>query len=186
MYPGRCNHGRLCLLHRHDHHISDTVPSEIPVHHPVYFHDGMPGTHSLQPDHHAYRKHLSHDLCMLRIGILPHVGHLRVFLHFSVFYPVIYIIVLESIQLSGLVTMHINDWANWQYMHWFVISMLMVVWICVMCLTRTIRLGKKIPLYGIDWIGLLLWTVMLFAIVFICIYGDFTTGWTACRFAPAL
>ena len=83
-------------------------------------------------------------------------------------------------------TMHINDWANWQYMHWFVIGMLMVVWICVMCLTRTIRLGKKIPLYGIDWIGLLLWTAMLFAIVFICIYGDFTTGWTACRFAPAL
>lgn len=53
------------------------------------------------------------------------------------------------------------------------IGMLMVVWICVMCLTRAIRLGKKIPLYGIDWIGLLLWTVMLFAIVFICIYGDF-------------
>lgn len=53
------------------------------------------------------------------------------------------------------------------------IGMLMVVWICVMCPTRTIRLGKKIPLYGIDWIGLLLWTVMLFAIVFICIYGDF-------------
>lgn len=53
------------------------------------------------------------------------------------------------------------------------IGMLMVVWICVMCLTRTIRLGKKIPLYGIDWICLLLWTVMLFAIVFICIYGDF-------------
>ena len=93
--------------------------------------------------------------------------------NFSVFYPVIYIIVLESIQLSGLVTMHINDWANWQYMHWFVIGMLMVVWICVMCLTQTIRLGKKIPLYGIDWIGLLLWTAMLFAIVFICIYGDF-------------
>ena len=69
--------------------------------------------------------------------------------------------------------MHINDWANWQYMHWFVIGMLMVVWICVMCLTQTIRLGKKIPLYGIDWIGLLLWTAMLFAIVFICIYGDF-------------
>lgn len=33
-------------------------------------------------DHHAYRKHLSHDLCMLRIGILPHVGHLRVFLQY--------------------------------------------------------------------------------------------------------
>lgn len=33
-------------------------------------------------DYHAYRKHLSHDLCMLRIGILPHVEHLRVFLQY--------------------------------------------------------------------------------------------------------
>lgn len=93
--------------------------------------------------------------------------------NFSVFYPVIYIIVLESIQLSGLVTMHLNDWANWQYMHWFVIGMLMIVWVCVMCFTRSVRLMKKMPLYGIDWIGLALWTTMLFAIVFICIYGDF-------------
>lgn len=93
--------------------------------------------------------------------------------NFSVFYPVIYIIVLESIQLSGLVTMHINDWANWQYMHWFVIGMLMIVWVCVMYLTRSVRLMKKMPLYGIDWIGLSLWTTMLFAIVFICIYGDY-------------
>lgn len=93
--------------------------------------------------------------------------------NFSVFYPVIYIIVLESIQLSGLVTMHLNDWANWQYMHWFVIGMLMIVWVCVMCFTRSVRLMKKMPLYGIDWIGLALWTTMLFAVVFICIYGDF-------------
>ena len=104
--------------------------------------------------------------------------------NFSVFYPVIYIIVLESIQLSGLVTMHINDWANWQYMHWFVIGMLMIVWVCVMCLTRSVRLMKKMPLYGIDWIGLSLWTTMLFAIVFICIYG-IMTGWTAHRYVPA-
>lgn len=93
--------------------------------------------------------------------------------NFSVFYPVIYIIVLESIQLSGLVTMHLNDWANWQYMHWFVIGMLMIVWVCVMCFTRSVRVMKKMPLYGIDWIGLALWTTMLFAVVFICIYGDY-------------
>lgn len=42
--------------------------------------------------------------------------------NFSVFYPVIYIIVLESIQLSGLVATHLSDWANWQYMHWLVIG----------------------------------------------------------------
>lgn len=51
--------------------------------------------------------------------------------NFSVFYPVIYIVVLESIQLSGLVTIQISDWANWRYMHWFVIGMLACVALCV-------------------------------------------------------
>lgn len=36
---------------------------------------------------------------------------------------------------------------------------------------------KKLPLYGIDWIGGLLWGVILFSIVFICIYGEFY-DWT--------
>ena len=71
-----CIQDSLRLLHWYDRYISDTVPSEIPVYHPIYFHDGMPGTRSLQPDYHAYRQHLSYDLCMLRIGILPHVGYL--------------------------------------------------------------------------------------------------------------
>lgn len=93
--------------------------------------------------------------------------------NFSVFYPVIYIIVLESIQLSGLVATHISDWANWQYMHWFVIGLLTVVWLCVLLFTRPFRIAKKMPLYGIDWIGGALWGVVLFSIVFICIYGEY-------------
>lgn len=68
--------------------------------------------------------------------------------NFSVFYPVIYIIVLESIQLSGLVATHLSDWANWQYMHWLVIGLLIVVWFCVFFLTRPFRVAKKMPLYG--------------------------------------
>lgn len=93
--------------------------------------------------------------------------------NFSVFYPVIYIIVLESIQLSGLVATHLSDWANWQYMHWLVIGLLIVVWFCVFFLTRPFRMAKKMPLYGIDWTGALLWTLVLFAIVFVCIYGEY-------------
>lgn len=63
--------------------------------------------------------------------------------NFSIFYPVIYIIVLESIQLSGLVAVHISDWANWQYMHWFVIGLLCIVWFLIFTLTRSIRLFPK-------------------------------------------
>lgn len=93
--------------------------------------------------------------------------------NFSVFYPIIYIIVLESIQLSGLVTIQISDWANWRYMHWFVIGMLAVVWLLVFLLTKSARIQRKTPLYGIDWLGGAMWCAMLFCIVFICIYGDY-------------
>lgn len=93
--------------------------------------------------------------------------------NFSVFYPVIYVIVLESIQLSGLVATHISDWANWQYMHWLVIGLLIVVWICVLLFTRHCRIGKKLPLYGIDWGSCLLWGLILFSVVFVCIYGEY-------------
>lgn len=93
--------------------------------------------------------------------------------NFSVFYPVIYIVVLESIQLSGLVATHISDWSNWRYMHWFVIGLLCVVWLCVFLLTRPFRAKRKMPLYGIDWIGGGLWGVLLFSVVYICIYGEF-------------
>lgn len=93
--------------------------------------------------------------------------------NFSVFYPLIYIIVLESIQLSGLISTYISDMANWQYMHWLVIGLLIIVWTCIYFLTRPIRAYRKKPLYGIDWTGAVLWTIFLFTIVYICIYGEF-------------
>ena len=97
--------------------------------------------------------------------------------NFSVFYPVIYIIVLESIQLSGLAATHLSDWANWRYMHWFVIGLLTIVWLCVLLFTRPFRPARKKPLYGIDWLGAALWGLILFCIVFVCIYGDYY-DWT--------
>lgn len=51
--------------------------------------------------------------------------------------------------------------------------MLLVVWMCVLLFTRPYRVMKKLPLYGIDWLGGFLWGVILFAIVFVCIYGEY-------------
>lgn len=93
--------------------------------------------------------------------------------NFAVFYPVIYIVVLESIQVSGIVAMHLTDFANWQYMHYFVICMLLVAWATLYMLTKHVRICKLMPLYGIDWTSCIIWAVMLFAIIFICIYGEY-------------
>lgn len=40
-------------------------------------------------------------------------------------------------------------------------------------LTRPFRMARKMPLYGIDWTSALLWAVVLFSIVFVCIYGEY-------------
>lgn len=32
---------------------------------------------------------------------------------------------------------------------------------------------RKVPLINVDWIGCALWGIMLFAIVFVCIYGEY-------------
>lgn len=93
--------------------------------------------------------------------------------NFAVFFPAVYLIVLGSIQLSGLVTVYLGYWANWQYMHWFIIGLLSVVWLLVALLTHHFRFMKPLPLFGIDWIGGMLWAIFLLSLIFVFEYGKF-------------
>lgn len=47
------------------------------------------------------------------------------------------------------------------------------MWLLVFLCTRPVRNGKKIPLYGVDWVSAFLWTLILFSVVFVCIYGEY-------------
>lgn len=93
--------------------------------------------------------------------------------NFAVFFPVVYLIVLGSIQLSGLVTVYLGYWANWQTMHWFIIGLLFVLWILTATLTQHFRFMKPMPLFGIDWLGGALWSIFLLSTIFILEYGQF-------------
>lgn len=97
----------------------------------------------------------------------------RIFLTVCPVLIVCNLITMQSQNIAVLIATHLSDWANWQYMHWLVIGLLIVVRFCVFFLTRPFRVAKKMPLYGIDWTGALLWTLVLFAIVFVCIYGEY-------------
>lgn len=92
---------------------------------------------------------------------------------FGVFFPVLYLLVLGSVQLSGLITTYLGDWANWRLMHLFIIGLMLVVWLMVLLLTRHFRFMKPLPLYGIDWIGGALWTIFLLALIFVFEYGEY-------------
>ena len=76
MPQGRCDDGRICLLHRYDAYFPYPVPSEVPFHHPSYLSYSMSGTYLLQSDNDAYRKHLCTGCHMFCFRILPYVGNL--------------------------------------------------------------------------------------------------------------
>lgn len=93
--------------------------------------------------------------------------------NFAVFFPVVYMIVLGSIQLSGLLTVHLGYWADWRYMHWFIVGLLFVLWGLTAALTRHFRFMKPLPLFGIDWLGGVLWSIFLLSLIFVLEYGKF-------------
>lgn len=90
----------------------------------------------------------------------------------SVFFCFIYFLVQGSIQLSGLATTYVTFFAKWEFMHWLIIGLLGSVMLLTVVLFRTCRTLNKLPLYGIDWLGGLLWGLILLSVIFICIYGE--------------
>lgn len=89
----------------------------------------------------------------------------------SVFFCFICLLVQGSLQLSGVVTVYLAFWAKWEYMHWLLIALLGAVAVAVLILFRNYRSMRKLPLFGIDWLGAVMWGVTLLCLVFVCVYG---------------
>lgn len=90
----------------------------------------------------------------------------------SVFFCYIYLLVQACIQLSGLITVYTAFWAKWEYMHWLIIGLLGAVMLVTLLLFRSYRSMRKLPLLGIDWLGGLMWGLILLCIIFVCVYGE--------------
>lgn len=90
----------------------------------------------------------------------------------SVFFCYIYLLVQGCMQLSGVLTVYAADQGNWESMHWLIIALLTGMMIAVLVLYRNHRPTRKLPLYGIDWLGAILWAVTLLCVLFVCVYGE--------------
>ena len=89
----------------------------------------------------------------------------------------IYLIVQGSMQLDGIITVFTSFWASWRYIHWLVIGLLSGIFVFTTFLIRHHRSMPKLPLFGIDWLGSLMWGAFMMCIVFICLYGDHYDWW---------
>lgn len=90
----------------------------------------------------------------------------------SIFFCFIYLLVQSCIQLSGLITVYTSVWAKWEYMHWLIIALLLLVILVTQILFRNFRTMPKLPLFGIDWLGAFMWALTLMCILFVCVYGQ--------------
>ncbi|GHT29197.1 hypothetical protein FACS189432_08150 [Bacteroidia bacterium] len=50
--------------------------------------------------------------------------------------------------------------------------MLLVVILCAYVLMRPFRPMPKMPLYGVDWLGLVLWSTFILSLIFVVQYGN--------------
>lgn len=90
----------------------------------------------------------------------------------SVFFSYIYLLVQSCIQLSGLITVYTAFWSKWESMHWLVIGLLGGMMLATVVLFKKLPSMRKLPLYGIDWLGALMWGLTLLCLIFICVYGE--------------
>lgn len=98
---------------------------------------------------------------------------------FTVFFPLLHIIILGSMQVSDIIATHLMYYYHWSHMHWFMAGLMLVNLIVLVSCTRHFRIVKKFPLFGIDWLGAVLWAVLLLEIAYFFDYGDWYDWWNS-------
>lgn len=95
----------------------------------------------------------------------------------SIWFCYIYLIVNSTIQLTGIAALSFSVWASWHYMYWFIIGALLVIYLIVTICYKGVSIMPRLPLLGIDWIGMLLWAATAMSVLFICVYGEHYDWW---------
>ena len=92
---------------------------------------------------------------------------------FAIFFPFLFTFVLGSVQLVNIATGYSIYAFDWQAMHRITIGAFILVFALVyFCMRHNYRQGPYIPFKGIDYLGGIMWTLWLFCIIFICVYGE--------------
>ncbi len=98
---------------------------------------------------------------------------------FTVFFPLLHIVILGSMQLSDLLAACLMYHYHWDYMQLFISGIMMVDLLVLTICTRHFRMFKKFPLFGIDWLGAILWAMLLLEIAYLFNYGDWYDWWNS-------
>ncbi|MDE7357172.1 MAG: hypothetical protein K2M74_01900, partial [Bacteroidales bacterium] len=95
----------------------------------------------------------------------------------AIFFCYVYLVVDSVIQLSGIATVYTAFFMQWEYMHYLMAGLLLLMMLLVFIFVKPHRGMPQIPLLGIDWLGAGLWSVFMLCFTFVCVYGNFYDWW---------
>lgn len=97
---------------------------------------------------------------------------------FTVFFPLLHVVLLTSIEVSGFVAAWFAHEMHWTFMHWFIILLMLLVLVVQAVLTRPVHaMPKIVPLDGLDWFGAVLWCAFWLQTAWLLCYGDWLDWW---------
>lgn len=97
---------------------------------------------------------------------------------FSIFFPLLYCIVLGDMSLSPWLTIHLTYiFQSWHTMHWCMAGLMCLVALSVYVLTHDFRFMRPLPLVSLDWLGCALWSALMIELIFLFNYGEYYNWW---------
>src|SRR5574344_96122 len=100
---------------------------------------------------------------------------------FSIFFPFLYVLVLGDIQMSDIVCTYVDYYFPWQYVNYAIAILLVIVILIVTTATKMFQFMKSMPLFGMDWLGCLLWSALLLESIYLFNYGEYYNWWDSAR-----
>ena len=93
---------------------------------------------------------------------------------FTVFFPLLYCIVLGNIALSPWITEHlIYIYQDWRIINWTMAGAMLTVALVVFVTTHDFRFMKPLPFISVDYLGCLLWSAWMLEFIFFFNYGEY-------------
>ena len=93
---------------------------------------------------------------------------------FTVFFPLLYCIVLGNIALSLWITEHlIYIYQDWRIINWTMAGAMLTVALVVYVTTHDFRFMKPLPFISVDYLGCLLWSAWMLEFIFFFNYVEY-------------
>lgn len=97
-------------------------------------------------------------------------------MHLAPFLTIVFLAVFGGVELGGLASTYISHYYTWHHVTYALIAVHLSVLLFAWLLMKDFRFKPPVPLRGIDWTGMVLWSVFLVGLTALFVYGE-TLEW---------